>query len=113
MHNMCMSTTIPPQEIRSLLKQHNVSQIDISYGLGITQGQVSRLLSGNFKKQNGTYKKLCIYVLEIIKKVQLPQVQENKDLMDAIANVWDGSPEQAKKLALVIRSLGPLCKKVV
>lgn len=113
MHNICMNNFINPQELRALIKQHGLLQSIMAKDIGLSQGQVSRLVSGNFKKPGRAYGELCIYVLDAVQKVKPAEIQENRLLVSAIASVWDGSAEQAGLIAQVIRSLGPLCKKAI
>jgi len=108
-----MNNLITPNELRALIKQHGLLQNNMANDLGLSQGQVSRLVSGKFKKPGRAYGELCIYVLDAIKKVEPAEIQENQLLVSAIASVWDGSAEQAGLIAQVIRSLGPLCKKAI
>ena len=106
-----MNTAITSEELRSLIKQSQLLQSEIAEGVGLSQGQISRLIAGRFKRPGKAYNDLCIYVLNNMPKVQHGNVGANTEIMEAIASVWDGSPEQASAIAKVIRSLGSLCKK--
>lgn len=100
-----------PAELRHLIRQNKLRQCDISIACNVTQGQVSRLLNGKEKKPSSAYLKICIYVFNSISKISVQDISENKYLMGAISEVWDGTESQAKLLAKVIRSLAPLCKE--
>lgn len=100
-----------PIELRQLIKQLRLKQEELAAAIGLTQGQVSRLIAGEFKKPGMAYRELCIFVSKALNTDSKRLVSESNPIMDAIAEVWDGSPEQANRLALVIRSLGVLCEK--
>lgn len=106
-----MNSLLHPSELNQLVEAHELLQSDLANAIGLSQGQVSRLLSGDFKKTGKTYERLCIYVSKIARQREQINPIENEEIMNAIASVWDGSPRQARYLAQIIRSLGPLCNK--
>lgn len=83
-----------------------LTQWDIASAIGASQSQVSRVLSGRSKRRSRLFDEVCKYVFSIEK--QEPKNSPPIELTDAIHSVWDGTPEHAKALALVIRSLGAL-----
>lgn len=111
MYNICMNSYYEPSELKRLIKQLKLNQDDLVGISGVSQGQVSRIISGKFKKPGEAYKRICIYVFNALNTDTRKNVEENKLILDALAEVWDGTDEQAKSLAQVIRSLGPLCSK--
>lgn len=106
-----MKNYIEPDELRVLIKQLRINQDELTEAAGVSQGQVSRLIAGKFQKPGIAYKKLCIYVMNVKAVGANANLADNRIIMAAVAEVWDGSMEQACKLAKVIRSLGPLCAK--
>lgn len=106
-----MDKFIQPEELRILIKHLRLTQEELSEAAGVSQGQVSRLISGKFKKPGIAYKKLCIYVSKTSATNTNSILPDNAIILAAVTEVWDGSIEQANKLAKVIRSLGPLCNK--
>lgn len=88
-------------------KAAGLTQTLIAEAVGASQSQVSRVLSGLIKRRSKLHRAVCSYVfsshLTPDDLGQLPPV-----LVDALKEVWDGSPGQAEALALVIRSLAAL-----
>lgn len=106
-----MEKYFEPEELRILIKHLRLTQEELTEAAGVCQGQVSRLIAGKFKKPGEAYKKLCIYVSRASAANANATLPDNAIILAAVAEVWDGSIEQANKLAKVIRSLGPLCTK--
>lgn len=86
-------------------KQLNITQESISEATGVSQSQVSRVLSGKSKRASKVFIKICNYVNNYNTTVTAEMVSKNKVLLDAIASVWDGSDAQSNALATVIRTL--------
>ena len=87
-------------------KQLNITQEDISEAIGVSQSQVSRVLSGNSKRASRVYIEICNYVNKYKTGVTAEMVSKNHELLEAVASVWDGSESQSNALASVIRTLG-------
>lgn len=87
-------------------KQLNITQEDISIAIGASQSQVSRVFSGNSKRASRVYIEICNYVNKYQNGVTTEMVSKNRELLEAVASVWDGSDSQSIALASVIRSLG-------
>lgn len=95
-------------KINTFISENNLTQTQIANSTGIHQSQVSRILNGQFKTVSKNIKTLCKYANINIDQTHAQKnlsPQENKDLMEALKYVWDGSTNQAKALAKVIRSL--------
>lgn len=95
-------------KLNTILCRLRITQEDISNGTSISQSQISRILSGHGKRASKSFKKICFYVYSKDKMPSIEDICSNKELMHALASVWDGSANQAIRLASVIRSLGPL-----
>ncbi len=105
-----MNKGCSPDELRRIIKQNRLRQNDIAKAIGLSQGQVSRLVSGYYKKPGRAYHNLCKYVINDSDRCNSVDISGNHELLDALSSVWDGSDEQARYLAQVIRSLAPLCQ---
>jgi DNA-binding MarR family transcriptional regulator len=83
-----------------------LTQQDIASKLGASQSQVSRVLAGHAKRRSRLFDQICKYVFSTAN----PGAKRKPpaELTDALHAVWDGTPEHAQALALVIRSLGVL-----
>lgn len=91
--------------------QAGLNQVDIAKAVGVSQSQVSRVLSGRSLRRSKTFEKICIYAFESLGKAQgrnKSSAATNHDLVMALDSVWDGSDQHAKALAVVIHSLGGL-----
>ena len=83
-----------------------LTQAVIAKAIGASQSQVSRVLSGAGVRRSLLFDAVCRYVFSV--DAERPSIAESKELTRALADVWDGTPEHATALALVIRSLGAL-----
>lgn len=98
-----------PQQILAFAKSLGITQESLSKHTGISQSQISRLLSGHGKRQSKAYIKICNYVLSKHEGVSVELVKNNVEFITALVAVWDGSAQQSKAIANVILSLGALC----
>ena len=108
---LCMSKTDLSAElsgIRNLVKTHGLSQSLISRETGISQSQVSRILSGSSKHRSSAVDAVCTFVRSSVPGVAPGDVRKCTPLINAISAVWDGSQAHADALGSIIRSLGAL-----
>ena len=96
-------------ELSKQVKDAGIKQEQLSFTMRVSQSQISRVLGGKGKRRTKLFDDLCIYVNNQNKGVSISQVQENTELLEAIANIWDGSPDQAQSIASAIRGLKALC----
>lgn len=89
-------------------KELGLTQTIIAAKLNASQSQVSRILSGTSKRRSKLFVAICNLVSSVAQHPSHQAIAESKELNDALAAVWDGTPEHAQALALVIRSLGAL-----
>lgn len=88
------------------IKQFGITQESISQSIGASQSQISRILSGRTSPSSKLAIDLCTYVSQAVGGVSREAVAGNDELMNALKDVWDGTPAHARALATVIRSLG-------
>lgn len=108
---LCMSKndlTAELSGIRHLVRTHGLSQSAISRETGISQSQVSRILSGSSKRRSSAVDAVCSFVRASVPGVAPGDVRKCTPLINAISAVWDGSQAHADALGSVIRSLGAL-----
>jgi transcriptional regulator with XRE-family HTH domain len=98
------------QRIAKQARELGITQIQIAKAIGADQSQVSRVLSGKSKRASRVFNEVCNYVNSITPSMDHGAAKQNDELLEAIASVWDGSPQHASALANVIRSLGELSK---
>jgi transcriptional regulator with XRE-family HTH domain len=111
MHNDYMQFPIDTTSIALAVKRASelrISQQSLALSLGISQSQVSRIFSGKTTPSSKLATDICNYVFQAANGVSRASIANNDDLMDALAFTWDGSPDQARAIAAVIRSLALL-----
>lgn len=94
-------------------RQAGLRQEDIANVLGVNQSQISRIFRGKVRRPTDTLMRVCKYVSERSLKIHPDEVRRNETLMQALAEVWDGSEHDAQILANILRSLGTLRKPSV
>jgi transcriptional regulator with XRE-family HTH domain len=57
-----LNATALGAQLTTLFRDRNLSQAAVASDLGVTQGEVSRILRGRFKTLNTLVTKLCTYV---------------------------------------------------
>ena len=85
-----------------------ISQVEIAYAVGASQGQVSRILTGKVQRASRLFEEVCLYVERRHTGITTEAVCSNTELVEALRATWDGSAAHAKSLATVIRSLAGL-----
>ncbi|QCB48731.1 hypothetical protein E5678_13515 [Hydrogenophaga sp. PAMC20947] len=87
-------------------REVGLTQWEIASALDASQSQVSRVLTGQSKRRSRLFDEVCKYVFSV--GILTSNDAPPAELTEALHSVWDGTPEHAKALALVIRSLGVL-----
>jgi len=89
-----------------VLRRLGLTQQDVAQALGASQSQVSRILAGRIERASKLFEALCAYA-ETLAAGGIPReaVMRNVDLVDALAQTWDGTATHAKVLAAGIRAL--------
>ena len=107
MNNPPYSSTI--LQLNALAKSLRISQETISEATGISQAQVSRVLSGKGKRQSKAFIEICNYLNSKRAGISPELVRNNEEFINALTKVWDGSARQSTAIANVILSLGAIC----
>lgn len=95
-------------------RSRGITQAQIADALGASQSQVSRILSGQPQRKSRLAEEVCLYVERFVDGgISAEAVKKNRDLVEALQSVWDGSAGHAKALSTVIRSLGTLRNPVI
>lgn len=89
-------------------RDRKITQAQIASALGASQPQVSRILQGKGLRHSRLHEEVCLYIERLAGGVTPEAVRENDELIDALADTWDGSAAHARALATVIRSLAVL-----
>ena len=89
-------------------KSLGFTQQDVADAIGVSQSQVCRVLAGGAVRQSSIFDAVCIYAESMFEGISLDVVRGDDELIQALADTWDGSPSHSRALAAVIRSLGVL-----
>lgn len=96
--------TLLAKELREEFKARSLNPSEISKLLNINQSQIHRNLKDGPKTVNKTIMQLCSYLnIEYMEKA--PDPRESNALMSALAELWDGTDNHARKIAAVIFAL--------
>ena len=100
-------------QLARVAKSLGITQEDISAATGISQSQVSRLLSGHGKRKSKGFLEICNYVNNKQVGISTDMVRQNDELINALALVWDGTARQSTAIANIIQSLGAICTSAI
>ena len=103
-NNLTSKTSDLLQMLSRAILNGSVTQSAIALSTGVDQSQISRILAGQVKRESENVLALCKYAEEI-HNARTVDPCHSELLMGALREVWDGSPEHAKAIAGVIRSL--------
>jgi hypothetical protein len=82
-------------------------QISIQKATGVKQYTISRFISGRRRKLSPEIKAACKYAgINVDNGIE--KGDDNTRLQAALSRVWDGQPESAELIAVLIESLGPI-----
>lgn len=91
-----------------IYKSLGLTQEQVAISIGASQSQVSRILRGHGLRSSRLFDELCNYAENLSQKTPGDAIRSNQELIDALADTWDGTPAHSKALAAVIRSLAVL-----
>lgn len=94
-------------EIKDKLKIRGITQSQASIDLGISQGNISKLLNGAVKKENNDFILLCEYT-GIVYQTEIESPLNDPRIQKALKNVFDGSDESIILIARLIECAGIL-----
>lgn len=94
---------ISPTSLRAEIRRKGLTQAEVATAIGCDQGQVSRLLSGASSSRSRTYRQICDYVFRA--DTAEHEVGE-RIIRDALSDCWDGSADDARDIAGILRALG-------
>lgn len=90
----------------AVLQGLGLTQQQVAQALGASQSQVSRILAGRLGHASKLFEAVCVYAeTRAAGRIPREAVVRNVDLVDALAQTWDGTTEHAKVLAAGIRAL--------
>ena len=86
------------------------STVDIAARTGIHQSQVSRLLRGQFRRVSPNVRRLleCARDSGRVSSRERTEVQAKQAVIRAALNTWDATPEGARALVRLLRSVAGL-----
>lgn len=97
-------------QVRAHLAGAKITQEAIAGAAGVSQATVSRILQRCPARQSGAFRRLCIYA-DKLRPTSLPSLPvHNEELLSALSEVWNGTPEHALALAAMIRAAGAVAR---
>ncbi len=95
------------RDLKLFLASYPGTQDKLANLAGVHQSTISRALSAKGRKRlSKSLGMLCNYAnIKTEIGISVTDPRENQDLIASLAEVWNGTPEHAKALAKVIRSL--------
>ncbi len=103
--SICIDTPLNiAYELTRKFKEYAVCQAEASKLTHVSQSQISRILAGQFKRRSKNVNKLCKFANIKFDRHKTDPVQ-NRILMDALTEVWDGTDHHAKAIAKVLKAL--------
>lgn len=101
-------TQIVTQLLEYFAEEGLFTSAAIAKRVEINQSQVYRNLFGTPKRLTQTHLKLCNYA-KINVEIKAEDPRSNAILMDALASIWDGSDEHARRLAEMLFAHSRAC----
>lgn len=91
--------------LKAAMKANGHTQKDVAEIAEIHQSHVSKILNGKFSREE-------VETINCLKKYSrfdeyLKQHQLTGAIDKAVADIWDGSPQMERRIANIIRRLGP------
>lgn len=90
------------------LSEKAIRQEDLAKQVGVSQSVVSRAINGRWMRYSRALRRVGEYVQV---RPAIIDPRESKLLMDALGHLWDGSPEQERRLVDFLLSVGELSVK--
>lgn len=87
------------------LSETPISQEDLAQQAGVSQSVVSRAKNGRWKRYSRSLRMLGEHVQV---RPDIVDPRKSEILMNALGRLWDGSPEQERRLAELLLRVGDL-----
>jgi len=88
-----------PRRLKSAMRNAGHKQKTVEKQTGISQGQISRILKGKFKREGKAVRELYKYANNYSStKPNRDQIVVRELLMEGICSVWDGTPDNGQRL---------------
>jgi len=92
--------------LQAAIEASGLSQLQIAVSSGVNQATVSRVLARCPKRHGAAFAKLCKYADALRRKGARIDPRKSDFLMQALSEVWDGTPQHAEALAEIIHAVG-------
>lgn len=92
------------RQLRAEVLRRRLIQAEIARQTGISQPQVSRILSGKFKRKSGRVMQLCRFLFPN-DSAPIAKRELSERLGRAVMDVWDGSQEQEEALIHLLEAI--------
>ena len=115
LHNMCIEVLTLELEskmverlrrLAALVDRGTVTQTEISTETGVSQSQVSRILSGQFRRASKNVLAICRYASLRRERPRSSEASDRAALTTALLALWDGTPSHAQALIDMLSAIG-------
>jgi len=86
------------EDLRLAMKRAGHGQRETENLTGVNQGQISRILRGDFQTRSPNVEKICEYADHVLGRDSARHYSVQQRLTDAVIEVWDGTDEGADDL---------------
>ncbi|WP_371818073.1 helix-turn-helix domain-containing protein [Bradyrhizobium sp. CCBAU 53421] len=96
------------RDVAARLSANGLTISSIARKSGVHQSQVSRILAGKFTTVSSNVMQICMTLGLKVDDYLMPVVPSNADrerIQEAALSAWDGSPEDARALSSLLRTL--------
>ena len=94
--------------VRHVLHRKGVTQMHLSDRLGVSQSQISRILSGKIQRRSLLFNRICEYAYSLGEGDESLLVDFPSRLIEALASAYDGTDASADALETILRSISML-----
>jgi transcriptional regulator with XRE-family HTH domain len=93
-------------QLAALVDRGTVTQTEISAETGVSQSQISRILSGQFRRASKNVLAICRYASLRREKPTPSEASDRAALTKALLTLWDGTPSHARALIDMLSAIG-------
>jgi len=95
-------------QLRAWIRERGMSQEEVARWLGIRQPQVSRILAGSFSLRSRAVRIWCVEAGISLEENRPARGATRKELVTLLDAVWDGTADDAARVAALLRAAAAL-----
>jgi len=95
--------------IGARMREQGLSQQKLAAKANVSQSQVSRAITGAFKKRNASIIQICITLGMDVGNVSAPRSSHDREKIERCArDLWDGTHADADRIVALLRQIAAL-----